>query len=124
SLRPIALSIESRWLLTSAASSGGSLPVVRYVVQASVVMVNPGGTGRPRLVISARLAPLPPSRSLRSLFPSAKSYTYLVFVPTTFASLRPRHVRRACEPDISFSGVRGCSAVRSQLRPYPCPARP
>src|SRR5215470_2575205 len=41
-------------------------------------MVNPGGTGRPRLVISARLAPLPPSRSLRSLLPSVKSYTYLV----------------------------------------------
>src|ERR1700759_2499901 len=40
-------------------------------------MVNPGGTGRPRLVISARLAPLPPSRSLRSLWPSVKSYTNL-----------------------------------------------
>src|SRR5215471_15852538 len=38
-------------------------------------MVKPGGTGRPRLVISARFAPLPPRRSLRSLLPSVKSYT-------------------------------------------------
>src|SRR5512140_1464298 len=34
-------------------------------------MVNPGGTGRPRLAISARLAPLPPSRSRISALPSA-----------------------------------------------------
>src|SRR5665811_1364728 len=40
-------------------------------------MMNPGGTGRPIRVISARFAPLPPSRSLRSLWPSAKSYTSL-----------------------------------------------
>src|ERR1700686_3720904 len=34
-------------------------------------MVKPGGTGRPRLAISARLAPLPPSRSRISALPSA-----------------------------------------------------
>src|SRR5258708_23143601 len=34
-------------------------------------MVNPGGTGRPMLAISARLAPLPPSRFFISLLPSA-----------------------------------------------------
>src|SRR4051812_18349534 len=34
-------------------------------------MVKPGGTGRPRLAISARLAPLPPSKSRISAFPSA-----------------------------------------------------
>src|ERR1700722_6391382 len=34
-------------------------------------MVKPGGTGRPRLAISARLAPLPPSRSRKSALPSA-----------------------------------------------------
>src|SRR5579863_3598035 len=34
-------------------------------------MVKPGGTGKPRLAISARLAPLPPSRSRRSALPSA-----------------------------------------------------
>src|SRR6185437_2804727 len=40
-------------------------------------MTNPGGTGRPRLVISARFAPLPPRRSFMSRLPSLKSYTYL-----------------------------------------------
>src|ERR1700743_1463682 len=34
-------------------------------------MVKPGGTGRPRLAISARLAPLPPSRSRNVALPSA-----------------------------------------------------
>src|SRR3954454_18035418 len=34
-------------------------------------MVKPGGTGRPRLAISARLAPLPPSRSRMLALPSA-----------------------------------------------------
>src|SRR5882724_12456677 len=34
-------------------------------------MVKPGGTGRPRLAISARLAPLPPNRSRNSALPSA-----------------------------------------------------
>src|SRR3979411_136198 len=34
-------------------------------------MVKPGGTGKPRLAISARLAPLPPSRSRISALPSA-----------------------------------------------------
>src|SRR6202022_4552710 len=34
-------------------------------------MVKPGGTGRPRLAISAKLAPLPPSRSRRPALPSA-----------------------------------------------------
>src|SRR5690606_9512825 len=44
-------------------------------------MVKPGGTGRPRLLISARLAPLPPKRSRMSARPSAlpspKAYTHL-----------------------------------------------
>src|SRR5438045_2741664 len=34
-------------------------------------MVKPGGTGSPRLAISARLAPLPPSRFLMPAVPSA-----------------------------------------------------
>src|SRR5271163_3771434 len=34
-------------------------------------MVKPGGTGSPRLAISARLAPLPPNRSRRPALPSA-----------------------------------------------------
>src|SRR5271165_2089751 len=48
-------------------------------LQTSVVIVKPGGTGRPRFAISARLAPLPPKR-LRisaepSAFPAPKRYT-------------------------------------------------
>src|SRR5215469_14790684 len=45
-------------------------------------MVNPGGTGSPALVISARPAPLPPSTSfilpLPSALPPPNEYTYLV----------------------------------------------
>src|SRR4051794_23933127 len=44
-------------------------------------MVNPGGTGRPRFVISARFAPFPPSRSFWSLLPSPNEYTSLVMRP-------------------------------------------
>src|SRR5207342_1788842 len=49
------------------------------MLQTSVEIVNPGGTGRPALVISARPEPLPPSRSfmfrLPSAFPPPKKYT-------------------------------------------------
>src|SRR5262245_12114375 len=49
------------------------------MLQASVEMVNPAGTGRPALVISARPAPLPPNVSFIVRFPSAvplpKKYT-------------------------------------------------
>src|SRR6266516_1866261 len=49
-----------------------------YALHASVVIVNPGGTGRPRFVISARLAPLQPSRNFWSLLPSSKAKTYFM----------------------------------------------
>src|ERR1035438_9933757 len=53
-----------------------------YSRQASVWMVNPGGTGKPAFVISARPAPLPPRTSFMRPLPSAepppKKYTYLV----------------------------------------------
>ena len=42
--------------------SGKAPPCARYALQASVVIVNPGGTGTPMRIISARFAPLPPSR--------------------------------------------------------------
>src|SRR3712207_4395871 len=41
-------------------------------------MVKPGGTGSLRVGISARLAPLPPSRSFWSLPPSLKSWNQVV----------------------------------------------
>ena len=40
----------------------GNFPVLRNSLQASVVTVNPGGTGTPARVISKSPAPLPPSR--------------------------------------------------------------
>src|SRR2546430_11448254 len=39
-------------------------------------MVNPGGTGRPMRLISARPAPFPPSRSRIVALPSAKSIVH------------------------------------------------
>src|ERR1700726_2052851 len=54
-------------------------------------MVKPGGTGRPRLAISARLAPLPPSKSRRPALPSAlpspKVNTHLPDFATSSAGL-------------------------------------
>src|SRR5262249_21452838 len=41
------------------------------MLQTSVEIVKPGGTGRPALVISARPDPLPPSRSVMCRLPSA-----------------------------------------------------
>jgi hypothetical protein len=71
--RPMACSRPRRWPSTSSRRPSGKPPELRYSLHASVVMVNPGGTGRPRFVISARLAPLPPRRSFMSLLPSRKS---------------------------------------------------
>ena len=52
-------------------STTQSLPFSKYSLQTSVVIVNPGGTGTPIKFISARFAPLPPSRFLISALPSA-----------------------------------------------------
>ncbi len=53
----------ARCSATSSRSPSGSTSFAAMnALHASVVIVNPGGTGRPRFVISARLAPLPPSR--------------------------------------------------------------
>src|ERR1700716_625901 len=53
-------------------------------------MVEAGGTGKPRLAISARLAPLPPSRSrmlaLPSALPSPKVKTHLPAFAASAAS--------------------------------------
>src|SRR5580704_13387568 len=56
------------------------------MLQTSVEMVKPGGTGSPALVISASPEPLPPSRSfmfrLPSALPDPKKYT--CFLPVGF----------------------------------------
>src|SRR4051812_31175472 len=64
-------------------------------------MVNPGGTGRPIRVISARLAPLPPSRSFRSLLPSMKSNTYLVMRLSPHSLAGSRHLGGNPAPDLA-----------------------
>src|SRR3954469_1839777 len=67
---------ESAAATSSMSPAGIALSAAMYARHASVLIVNPGGTGRPSLVISARLAPLPPSRNFCSLEPSSKAYTY------------------------------------------------
>src|SRR5215470_202831 len=71
-------------------------------------MVNPGGTGSPSLVISARLAPLPPSRSAIVRSPSWKSYTYLAIANPP--SLRRCHLTLQCDGWVPRQG---------RTRPHP-----
>src|SRR5690606_4815428 len=64
-------------------------------MQTSVVMVKPAGTGMPRLTISARFAPLPPSRlrMLRSpsaTFPPKKYTIFLADIVILLLSLYER----------------------------------
>src|SRR3989449_4490412 len=54
---------------------GGNRPVRGNALQAFVVIVKPGGTGRPSRVISARPAPLPPRRARMEAFPSSNGET-------------------------------------------------
>src|SRR6266481_5460723 len=76
-------------------------------------MVKPGGTGRPRLAISARLAPLPPSKSRRPAFPSAlpspKVNTHLPdFAAATAAGLRAATLRMGFDDGLAglfFAGL-------------------
>src|SRR5262249_40532045 len=88
-------------------------------------MVNPGGTGRPRPAISARFAPLPPSRFFIAALPSAvpppKAYTKraaffaavgFVRLLAAFATLRAlgrragRTVFRLVRPPMALSSRR------------------
>src|SRR6267378_5010541 len=48
-------------------------------------MVNPGGTGNPACVISARPAPLPPNNCFASPFPSSNGYTHLLLAACDIA---------------------------------------
>src|SRR4051812_35597483 len=83
-------------------------------------MVKPGGTGTPRLVISARFAPFPPSSIFMSLVPSAapppKKYTDRVRAPLPFpASLAGRESAseiEAGEVVIVWCGSRKCRDPR------------
>ena len=52
--------------------SGKLLSLSKKALQASVVTMSPGGTGKPARVISQSPAPLPPSSDLSSPLPSSK----------------------------------------------------
>src|SRR5690606_27544877 len=75
---PNCLPVVSSSCLTFAETSSRSEwemePSPRYVTQHWADMVNPGGTGTPRFVISARFAPLPPSTDFISRVPSARPF--------------------------------------------------
>ena len=73
--------------------SGTVRPVFMYCTQAVVVIVNPGGTGSPTRLISARPAPFPPSTSRMEALPSSKSIVHVNSVrgiPEVFAMIIPR----------------------------------
>src|SRR4030088_464165 len=78
-------------------------------------MVKPGGTGRPRLAISARLAPLPPSKSrnpaLPSALPSPNVNTHLPAFAASVAGLLATIL-----PTGFGAGLSGlfCSALRAE----------
>src|SRR5919198_542333 len=61
-------------------------------------MVKPGGTGRPMLVISARFAPLPPSRSRMVALPSRNRYTPFLLIWKSLSSLNDRSGHAADVP--------------------------
>src|SRR5690606_36408636 len=71
--------------ISSSSPAGNRPPAASAARQASVVTVKPGGTGSPARVISARLAPLPPSRSRRAPSPCSKSYTYWTAAPPAWS---------------------------------------
>jgi len=69
---PMSCSSFFRLASISSASPGGqALPCWGSSEHTSALMVKPGGTGIPMLVISARLAPLPPRMFFMVVFPSA-----------------------------------------------------
>jgi hypothetical protein len=68
---PVLRSRRRRLRSISSRRPSGQAPSPRYATHTLAAIVNPGGTGTPRLVISARLAPLPPSSVFMSFVPSA-----------------------------------------------------
>ncbi len=67
---PVARSRCASAACTPSHSPGGGQPPARYALHASVVTTKPGGTGSSSRVISARLAPLPPSSAFIDASPS------------------------------------------------------
>ena len=71
SFLPVTSSSRATLPSTSARSRSEYLPLSRYSMHSAQAIVKPGGTGTPRLVISARFAPLPPRTFVMSRVPSA-----------------------------------------------------
>src|SRR3990172_2749170 len=89
---------------TSSISPSGTVrPLFIYCTQALVMIVNPGGTGRPTRLISERPAPFPPSSSRIDALPSSKSIVQVNSVrgiPEVFAMIIPRSpLRFGAGPD-------------------------
>ena len=92
----------------------GNLPPAAVdALHASVVMVKPGGTGSLARVISARPAPLPPSRSRISLLPSLNKYTHFLAAGllAAGAAFPPRWRPRSFATDF-FAFAATCFAIR------------
>ena len=74
--------------------------------------MNPGGTGNPTFVISARPAPLPPSTSfilpLPSALPPPKKYTYWVDVESAFLADDLSTAPCVMGYNLHIFGFRGC----------------
>src|ERR1700733_6312114 len=77
-------------------------------------MVKPGGTDRPSLLISARFAPLPPSRTFMSARPSAapapNAYSHLGI----FLAFDPGKIRYGVQ-NVSYAGQKQ-QAILAQQR--------
>src|SRR6266550_3838322 len=98
------------------------------MLHASVVIVNPGGTGSPAFVISATPAPLPPSKSRILALPSLNKYTHL-FGDCFTASSRPERVICCVTkilPKLNYYKNRRMQSVFPDPTPpqlLPCPVR-
>jgi adenylate kinase family enzyme len=92
---PVSCSSRSTCSAISSSSPAGiRLPFRMYSRQASVVIVNPAGTGSPSCVISASPRPLPPSSSRPPAHGSEKSKTYRIRAHLPTGVLHTRLVRR------------------------------
>src|SRR6266566_2878784 len=109
---------------------GGNFPLLaRYARQASVVMVNPGGTGIPARVISAAPAPLPPSRSRIFADPSLKGYTHFLVVAIASNCMEDRPARAGTPATAKKKGPAAVAArpyskqLYARIMPRPISAR-
>ena len=71
-LRFVSSSRAATCARTASVTPAGSFPVATYSAQARVVMMKPGGTGSPALLMRASPAPLPPSSATSSGSASSK----------------------------------------------------